>query len=124
MIHEKQTEREALKYIEGFIATCKCKSNNEKRHALVAMLRTATDEISRLSDFSEADRTATVPVNGLIRMPDVERLTGLARATIYKRLKNDPSFHRPVPLSCSKGRGAPIGFRFEEVQSWINTRGK
>ena len=58
----------------------------------------------------------------IIRMPELESITGLARPTIYKRLKDDPSFPRPVPLSDSKSRGAPIGFVLAEVQEWVRNR--
>ena len=42
------------------------------------------------------------PAITLIRMPDLEAITGLARPTVYKRLKDDPTVPRPVPLSNSK----------------------
>lgn len=58
----------------------------------------------------------------IIRMPDVEAITGLARPTVYKRLKDDPTFPRPVPLSDSKSRGAPVGWVFEEIQDWVRQR--
>lgn len=70
--------------------------------------------------------TATIrhfnPANTIIRMPDVEAITGLARPTVYKRLKDDPTFPRPVPLSDSKSRGAPVGWVFAEVQEWVRQR--
>lgn len=62
------------------------------------------------------------PAATIIRMPDLEAITGLARPTIYKRLKDDSSFPRPVPLSDSKSRGAPIGFVLAEVQEWVRKR--
>lgn len=62
------------------------------------------------------------PATTLIRMPELEALTGLARATVYKRLKDDPSFPKPVPLSNSTARGAPVGFVLSEVQNWIRGR--
>ncbi|WP_027925941.1 AlpA family transcriptional regulator [Pseudomonas sp. URMO17WK12:I12] len=58
----------------------------------------------------------------LIRMPDLEAITGLARPTVYKRLKDDPTFPRPVPLSNSKSRGSPVGFVLAEVQAWVRQR--
>lgn len=58
----------------------------------------------------------------IIRMPELESITGLARPTIYKRLKDDPTFPRPVPLSDSKSRGAPIGFVLSEAQEWVRNR--
>ncbi|MDG9816074.1 AlpA family phage regulatory protein [Pseudomonas putida] len=62
------------------------------------------------------------PAATLIRFPDVVAMTGLARATIYKRLKDDPTFPRPVPLSGSTSRGAPVGFVLAEVQRWARER--
>lgn len=62
------------------------------------------------------------PAATLIRFPDVVAMTGLARATIYKRLKDDPTFPRPVPLSNSTSRGAPVGFVLAEVQRWARER--
>lgn len=58
----------------------------------------------------------------IIRMPDLEAITGLARPTVYKRLKDDPTFPRPVSLSDSKSRGAPVGWILAEVQAWVRRR--
>jgi prophage regulatory protein len=62
------------------------------------------------------------PAITLIRMPDLEAITGLARPTVYKRLKDDPTFPRPVPLSNSKSRGSPVGFVLAEVHDWVRQR--
>lgn len=62
------------------------------------------------------------PANVIIRMPELSAITGLARPTVYKRLKDDPTFPRPVPLSNSKSRGSPVGFVLAEVQSWVRQR--
>ncbi|PYD92214.1 AlpA family phage regulatory protein [Pseudomonas syringae pv. pisi] len=62
------------------------------------------------------------PTITLIRMPDLEAITGLARPTVYKRLKDDPTFPRPVPLSNSKSRGSPVGWVLSEVHEWVRTR--
>ncbi len=58
----------------------------------------------------------------VIRIADVQRLTTLRRSTIYKKLKTDPTFPRPIPLSDSTARGAPIGFVLGEVIQWIESR--
>lgn len=58
----------------------------------------------------------------IIRMPDLLAITGLARPTIYKRLKDDLTFPRPVPLSNSTSRGAPVGWVLAEVQNWVQQR--
>lgn len=71
---------------------------------------------------SPAENTAFDPAITLIRMPDLEAITGLARPTVYKRLKDDPTFPRPVPLSNSKSRGSPVGFVLAEVQAWVRQR--
>ena len=62
------------------------------------------------------------PATTLIRMPDLEAITSLARPTVYKRLKDDPTFPRPVPLSDSKSRGSPVGFVLAEVHAWVRQR--
>jgi len=58
----------------------------------------------------------------IIRIPEVEKITSLKRPTIYKRLKDDPTFPKPVPLSDSTARGAPVGFVLAEVQQWVRSR--
>lgn len=62
------------------------------------------------------------PAATLIRMPELLALTGLQRATVYKRLKDDPTFPRPVPLSDSTARGAPVAWVLAEVQEWVRSR--
>jgi prophage regulatory protein len=71
---------------------------------------------------SHAAIVAFDPGTTIIRMPDLAAMTGLARPTIYKRLKDDPTFPRPVQLSNSKSRGAPVGFVLSEVQEWVRKR--
>lgn len=62
------------------------------------------------------------PDTTIIRMPDIEAITGLARPTVYKRLRDDPTFPRPVKLSDSNSRGAPVGWVLAEVQGWVRRR--
>ncbi|NMZ76629.1 AlpA family phage regulatory protein [Pseudomonas nitroreducens] len=62
------------------------------------------------------------PATVIIRMPELEALTGYKRPTVYKRLKDDPTFPRPVPLSDSTSRGAPVGWVLAEVQAWVRQR--
>lgn len=62
------------------------------------------------------------PAATLIRMPELLAITGLQRATVYKRLKDDPTFPRPVPLSTSTARGAPVAWVLAEVQTWVKAR--
>lgn len=75
-----------------------------------------------LKDASFAASHVFDPDTTIIRMPDLAAITGLARPTIYKRLKDDPTFPRPVQLSDSKSRGAPVGFVLSEVQEWVRKR--
>lgn len=58
----------------------------------------------------------------IIRIREVEALTTLKRSTIYKKLTTDKSFPRPIPLSDSRARGAPVGFVLGEVLAWIESR--
>lgn len=58
----------------------------------------------------------------LVRMPELQQLTGLARPTVYKMIHRDPSFPRPVKLSDSSARNAPVAFVLSEVQAWIKGR--
>lgn len=62
------------------------------------------------------------PATVIVRVAEVASITGLARPTIYKRLKDDPTFPRPVPLSDSTARGAPVGWVLSEVQAWVRQR--
>lgn len=71
---------------------------------------------------SNAAASAFDPAVTLIRLPDLVALTGLQRATVYKRLKDDPTFPRPVPLSDSTARGAPVAWVLAEVQEWVKSR--
>ena len=62
------------------------------------------------------------PDTTLIRINDVIAMTGLARATLYKTMKTDPRFPKPVKLSDSDARSAPVGFVLGEVQDWVRAR--
>ncbi|HCI3598325.1 TPA: AlpA family phage regulatory protein [Pseudomonas aeruginosa] len=71
--------------------------------------------------MTSGNKQANSPVV-LLRMPEVQQLTGLARPTIYKMIQRDPSFPRPVKLNDSGARNAPVAFVLSEVQAWINKR--
>ncbi|RMN51746.1 transcriptional regulator, AlpA family [Pseudomonas syringae] len=76
-----------------------------------------------LAPTANTDLRATYdPATTIIRMDELEAITGIKRPTVYKRLKDDPTFPRPVPLSNSKCRGAPVGWILSEVQTWVRTR--
>ncbi|VVM99104.1 helix-turn-helix transcriptional regulator [Pseudomonas fluorescens] len=62
------------------------------------------------------------PTAVIIRISELSAITGYARPTIYKRLKDDPTFPKPVPLSNSKSRGAPVGWILAEAQAWVRQR--
>lgn len=76
----------------------------------------------RFSPSAVASNPHFDPALVIIRMPETETITGLKRPTIYKRLKDDPTFPKPIPLSNSTARGAPIGFVLAEVQEWVRSR--
>ncbi|MFL1551689.1 helix-turn-helix transcriptional regulator [Pseudomonas sp. D47] len=78
--------------------------------------------MSNISKMSGATTPQFDAASTIIRFPEVEAITGLARATVYKRLKDDPTFPRPVSLSNSKSRGSPVGFVLSEIQSWVRQR--
>lgn len=78
--------------------------------------------MSNIHSIDAATTPQFDPANTIIRFPEVEAITGLARATVYKRLKDDPTFPKPVSLSNSKSRGSPVGFVLAEVQAWIRHR--
>ena len=59
----------------------------------------------------------------LIRMPEVERIVGMKRSTIYKLMqRTDSGFPRPVKLSNSTARGAPVAWVLSEIQTWARSR--
>ncbi|MNF70607.1 Prophage CP4-57 regulatory protein (AlpA) [compost metagenome] len=58
----------------------------------------------------------------LVRMPELQQLTGLARPTVYKMIQRDATFPKPVKLSDSGARNAPVAFVLSEVQAWIRGR--
>ena len=52
----------------------------------------------------------------IVRLPEVCRLTGLSRSTVYRRvIRGD--FPPPLRLG-----GHAVGWRLSEVQGWISTR--
>jgi prophage regulatory protein len=59
----------------------------------------------------------------LIRMPEVERIVGMKRSTIYKLMqRSDSGFPLPVKLSNSNARGAPVAWVLSEIQTWARSR--
>lgn len=57
----------------------------------------------------------------LIRLPQLRKLTGLSKSTIYSRLQEggryyDPCFPKPVKLSSN---GRVVAWILPEVEKWI-----
>ena len=48
-----------------------------------------------------------------LRLPDVQRVLGIGRSTVYNNLAADPTFPRPVKL----GKRA-VGWRRTEIEAW------
>lgn len=63
------------------------------------------------------------PATTLIRISEVMAIVGLARPTIYKLMQCPNSgFPRPVKLSTSTARGAPVAWVLSEIQAWARSR--
>lgn len=52
----------------------------------------------------------------ILRRPEVEHLTGLSRATIYRQIKAN-LFPRPLPLTRRL-----VGWRESQITAWIEGR--
>ena len=52
--------------------------------------------------------------NAILRFPQVIKITGLPRSTIYAKLADD-NFPRPIKLG-----ERSVGWIEEEIQDWIN----
>lgn len=63
-----------------------------------------------------------VQLQSLVRLPTLLEMTGLSRATVYRYSKSDPHFPKPVKLSDSTARNAPVGYRLQDIQNWIAQR--
>ncbi|ABM03396.1 phage transcriptional regulator, AlpA [Psychromonas ingrahamii 37] len=55
----------------------------------------------------------------IIRLPEVKDMTGLARATIYKKMATDDF---PMSINLSSGCGRAVGWVEIEILDWINER--
>jgi prophage regulatory protein len=74
--------------------------------------RESTDVLSAVADLHSSERVEL----GLLRRPDVERLTGLARSTIYRDVARG-SFPRPVRLTARS-----VAWSAAEIFAWIDER--
>ncbi|TLP68258.1 AlpA family phage regulatory protein [Pseudomonas nitroreducens] len=54
----------------------------------------------------------------MISFGDIELMTGMSRATIYRRIAAG-FFPKQVQLSDSDARNAAVGFPLGEVRAWI-----
>ena len=70
-----------------------------------------------------ADRTRNVarperdPDDVILRMPAIVRITGMGKSTVWKTLKEDPEFPRPVRL----GKRS-VGIWRSELFRWLRNR--
>ena len=82
----------------------------------------------KLLAFSERKKVLMLEKNTnniLIRLPEVVRITGLRRSSIYLKINSkskyfDASFPRPIPLS-SEIRGG-VAWLLSEIEEWISSR--
>lgn len=61
-------------------------------------------------------QTISTQWHGILRLPEVMRLTGLSRSSIY-RLESQGQFPARVKLAESAS-----GWKAEQIQEWINSR--
>jgi prophage regulatory protein len=64
------------------------------------------------------DNTTQTASDRLIRFPEVVRMTGLSRPTLYRRIAAG-KFPKQVKLSDSDARSAAAGFSQAEVTAWV-----
>ncbi|MEO0426178.1 MAG: AlpA family transcriptional regulator [Pseudomonadota bacterium] len=57
-------------------------------------------------------------IDPILRRPDVERLTGLARSTIYARMA-EGTFPKPIKLG-----GSAVGWRQSAIAEWLEALGE
>lgn len=76
---------------------------------------TARTKIVSISGASQ-QWTHGMNCTAILRLPDVERITGLSRSTIYVMMKGGY-----FPRSLQVGRRA-VGWREAEVQDWLASR--
>jgi prophage regulatory protein len=64
-----------------------------------------------MQELQEAT-VAALKLERFLRRPEVERVTGLGRSTIYDKMANG-EFPKPVPLS-----GGAVGWLESEIAKW------
>lgn len=65
------------------------------------------------------------PYQKILRIPDVQKKTGLSRSTIYSKLNPsskyfDPTFPKPIRLG--NGPASSVGLIESEIDIWIEGR--
>jgi prophage regulatory protein len=55
-------------------------------------------------------------VTSILRLPSVQKRTGLSRSTIYLRI-SEGNFPKPISLG-----GRAVGWIEEEINEWLNQR--
>ncbi|WAB92001.1 AlpA family phage regulatory protein [Pseudomonas citronellolis] len=76
--------------------------------------RTAARRIARAKELESITSDDV-----FISFGDVELMTGMSRATIYRRIAAG-EFPKQVQLSESEARNAAVGFPLGEVRAWVN----
>ncbi|MFC5431364.1 helix-turn-helix transcriptional regulator [Paraburkholderia denitrificans] len=66
-----------------------------------------------------------MPHQKILRIPDVQKKTGMSRSTIYSKLNPsskyfDPTFPRPIRLG--NGPTSSVGLIESEIDVWIEAR--
>lgn len=53
----------------------------------------------------------------ILRYAELETILGIDRVTIWRRIKSDPDFPRPIRLG--SGKATAIGFLQNEIEEWV-----
>lgn len=53
----------------------------------------------------------------ILRYSQLEKILGIDRVTIWRRIKSDPDFPRPIRLG--SGKATAIGFLKNEIEEWV-----
>jgi len=57
-------------------------------------------------------------MNQILRYSDLEEMLGLNRVTVWRRVKNDPTFPKPIRLGGKKT--SAVGFLKSEIELWLS----
>jgi len=69
--------------------------------------------------------STALPHQKILRIPDVQKKTGMSRSTIYSKLNPsskyfDPTFPKPIRLG--NGPASSVGLIESEIDAWIEVR--